>query len=107
MQVYLRQCILYAMFLAVSPICSAHAEGIGYQLCAPLEIAKQQLHSRGEAVKGRGISPGGTLLQFWQTVDGRDGSITVTMPSQKTCMIAVFKNWEWVIWQLPTPGKDS
>ena len=96
-----------AVFLASSFFFSAQLQAVEYQSCAPSSYVQHQLNSLGEAVKGRGIAPGGTLLEVWHTVDGQDGSITITTPTGKTCMIAVFKNWEWVIWHLPTLGKDS
>lgn len=108
MEKYLRQWIPGAMFIALLFPHSVQAEeGVEYQFCAPSSHVQRKLNGLGEAVKGRGIAPGGALLEVWQTVDGQDGSITITTPSRMTCMIAVFKNWEWVIWHLPTPGKDS
>ena len=67
----------------------------------------QQLNALGEAVRGRGIAENGYLLQLWQTVDGEDGSITLSTPNGMTCLMINFKLWEWVIWNLPAPGRGS
>lgn len=78
--------------------------------CLPRAFVESRLHAVEEGVKGRGITPGGQLVEVWQSADGSAFTITITAPHAKypggiTCPIASGTDWEWVILYVPPQGQ--
>ena len=93
---------LSLMVLAVQQL---HAQGPN---CAPRPAVLAQLTEQfGESRQSIGLAAQGGVVEVFASANTRSWTITVTMPSGITCLIASGKSYEALAEVLPTAGHDA
>lgn len=82
----------------------AGAQGPTGPPCAPRDEVVALLHQRfGEAVVGRGLSAGGSLVEVYAS-GGGTWTIVATRPAGVSCLIAAGDAWDGAV---PPPSKTT
>lgn len=76
--------------------------------CAPREVVVQRLAEKyGESRKSIGIGQQGTVMETFASEDTGTWTITVTMPTGVTCLVASGQSYETLAEVLPEQEKDA
>lgn len=76
--------------------------------CAPREVVVQRLADKyGESRKSIGIGQQGTVMETFASEDTGTWTITVTMPTGVTCLVASGQSFETLAEIVPDPEHDA
>ena len=85
----------------------AGAQTAGGGQCAARDKVVAVLNAKYHEVRqGIGLAVNNTVMELWASVDTDTWTITVTMPSGVTCMVASGQGYESLSETLPPPGDD-
>lgn len=99
--------VIAALVATVLTAPSASAQSTSRN-CAPREVVVQRLAERyGESRKSIGIGQEGTVMETFASEDTGTWTITVTMPTGVTCLVASGQSYETLAEVLPVPEKDA
>ena len=68
------------------------------------EIVVRLAESYGETMQGIGLAQNGAMLELYASIETGTWTITVTLPSGPTCMVASGESWQQVRDAAPVPG---
>jgi len=75
--------------------------------CAPREVVVQRLAEKyGESRQAIGIGQQGMVMETFASVESGSWTITVTMPTGMTCLMASGQSFEALYEPAPIAGKD-
>jgi hypothetical protein len=86
----------------------AAAEVQAAQNCAPRDRVLQTLQEKyGETRQGIGMGQQGAVVEVFASAASGSWTITVTMPSGITCLVASGQSYETLAEALPPAGNDT
>ena len=101
---------LTALLTAAIPLLTAPVPGAAQsaQNCAPRDIVVTRLaETYGETRKSIGLGANNAVVEVFASEDSGTWSITVTMPSGLTCLVASGQAYETLAEALPAKGNDA
>jgi len=94
---------LTALGLAVTLTTTAPASAQGRN-CAPREVVVQRLAEKyGESRQSIGLGQQGMVMETFASAESGSWTITVTMPTGMTCLMASGQSYEALAEALPAP----
>ena len=95
--------LLLAFMLLMTGGAGAQTAGGGQ--CAARDKVTAVLNARYHEVRhGMGLAANNTVMELWASAESGTWTITVTMPSGVTCMVASGQGFETMSEPLPPPG---
>lgn len=96
-----------ALALSATAIFSSGASAQGRN-CAPREVVVERLASKyGESRKAIGIGQQGMVMETFASDESGSWTITVTMPTGMTCLMASGQSFEALNEDLPETDEES
>ena len=76
--------------------------------CAPRQVVLDRLTSKyGETRQSIGVASNNALVEVFAAQDTGSWTITVTMPTGLTCLVASGQSYEALVEALPSSGDDA
>ena len=76
--------------------------------CEPREAVAERLADRyGETRQSVGLGANGAMVETWASAESGSWTITVTMPTGITCLVASGQNFERINEDLPNTDDDA
>lgn len=98
---------LSVLGLATGMISAAPANAQGRN-CAPRDVVVQRLAEKyGESRQSIGIGQQGMVMETFASEESGSWTITVTMPTGMTCLMASGQSYEALAEALPTTDNDA
>ncbi len=98
---------LTALGLTAALITTAPAAAQGRN-CAPREVVVQRLAEKyGESRQAIGIGQQGMVMETFASAESGSWTITVTMPTGMTCLMASGQSFEALAEAVPTTDNDA
>lgn len=96
------------MGLGVMVLAASQASAEGNQNCAPREMVLERLADKyGETRQSIGLGANNAVVEVFASTDTGSWTITVTMPTGLTCLVASGQSFEALAEALPPQGNDA
>lgn len=103
-----RTCAKAALVFACAVLGPASALAQSAQNCAPRERVVERLAEKyGETRRSIGLGANNAVVEVFASAESGSWTITVTMPTGLTCLVASGQAYETLAEALPAEGKDA
>jgi len=103
-----RQFLTVSLGIGAMLLATQHAFAQQNRNCAARESVIERLETKyGETRQSMGLAPNNGVLEVFASVETGTWSITVTMPTGVTCLVASGQSFESISEPAPIPGSDA
>lgn len=100
--------ILWAMGVSILGLAAARVEAQQARNCAPRDVVVERLAGHyGETRRSMGLGSNNAVIEVFASDDTGSWTITVTLPSGVTCLVASGQSYETLAEALPPSGNDT